>query len=160
MKGVRPNSETSRRSGVKGGRRRARELALRGLYQWLVARTPPETIRLDLVESANFAKCDVAFFDKLWRGVTDEFETLIAALVPFVDRAPAQLSPIEKGILVIGAWELLRAPETPYRVAINEAVELAKAYGGTDGHKYVNGVLDKLALATRGDEVGAARAAG
>jgi len=112
------------------------------------------------VESANFAKCDVAFFDKLWRGVTDEFETLIAALVPFVDRAPAQLSPIEKGILVIGAWELLRAPETPYRVAINEAVELAKAYGGTDGHKYVNGVLDKLALATRGDEVGAARAAG
>jgi N utilization substance protein B len=161
MKGSRASSETSRRSGsAKGGRRRARELALQGLYQWLVARTPPATTRVDLQESANFAKCDAAFFDELWRGVTDEFETLIAALVPFLDRAPAQLSPIEKGILVIGAWELLRVPETPYRVAINEAVELAKAYGGTDGHKYVNGVLDKLALATRGDEVGAARAAG
>jgi N utilization substance protein B len=157
----RASSEPGRRAGSgKGGRRRARELALQGLYQWLVAHAPPATIRVELAESANFAKCDVAFFDTLWRGVTDEFGTLIAALVPFLDRAPAQLSPIEKGILVIGAWELLRAPETPYRVAINEAVELAKAYGGTDGHKYVNGVLDKLALATRGDEVGAARAAG
>ena len=86
--------------------------------------------------------------------------TLVAAVVPYLDRAPEQLSPIEKCVLVIGAWELLRTPEIPYRVAINEAVELAKTYGGTDGHKYVNGVLDKWAVATRAAEVGAARAAG
>ena len=78
---------------------------------------------------------------------------------PYLDRAPEQLSPIEKGVLVIGAWELLRAPDTPYRVVINEAVELAKAYGGTDGHKYVNGVLDKLAAASRAAEVGTTRVA-
>ena len=144
----------------RGGRRRARELALQGLYQWLVARTPAAAIRVDLEASSGYAKCDAAFFDLVWRGVTEEFDTLIEALRPFLDRASDQLSPIEKGVLAIGAWELLRAPETPYRVAINEAVELAKIYGGTDGHKYVNGVLDKLALARRAAEVGAARSAG
>ncbi len=149
----------SERSSGRGGRRRARELALQGLYQWLIARAPPPVIRAQLAESSGFAKCDSAFFDVLWTGVTQEFEPLIAALAPFLDRPPAQLSPIEKAVLAIGAWELKRCPETPYRVAINEAVEIAKAYGGTDGHKYVNGVLDKLALATRAAEIGAAPAA-
>ena len=145
---------------TRGSRRRAREFALQGLYQWLLSRTPPPAIRDQLAEASGFAKCDTAFFDGLWRGVTTEFDTLIAALTPYLDRVPEQVSPIEKGVLVIGAWELLRAPETPYRVAINEAVELAKAYGGTDGHRYVNGVLDKLALASRAAEVVAARADG
>jgi transcription antitermination protein NusB len=145
---------------MKSARHRAREFVLQGLYQWLLARTPPPAIRAQFAESAGFAKCDTALFDRLWQGVTGEFDTLIAALAPYLDRVPDQLSPIEKSILVVGAWELLRAPEIPYRVAINEAVELAKTYGGTDGYKYVNGVLDKLAAASRGTEVGAARAAG
>jgi N utilization substance protein B len=145
---------------ARGSRRRAREFALQGLYQWLLSRTPPAAIREQLAEAGGFAKCDTAFFDALWRGVTTGFDPLIEALAPLLDRVPGQVSPIEKSVLVIGAWELLHAPETPYRVAINEAVELAKAYGGTDGHKYVNGVLDKLALASRAAEVGAARAAG
>ena len=145
--------------GGRGARRRSRELALQGLYQWLIAGTPPRVIRAELGEASGFAKCDRAFLDALWAGVTAEFDALIAALRPLLDRAPAQLSPIEKAVLAIGAWELTRCPETPYRVAINEAVELAKAYGGTDGHKYVNGVLDKLALATRAAETGAAPAA-
>jgi N utilization substance protein B len=144
---------------VKSSRRRARELALQGLYQWLLAGTPPATIRAELAESGGYAKCDARFFDGLWTGVTDEFDTLQAAFAPYLDRAPEQLSPIEKGVLVIGAWELLRAPDTPYRVVINEAVELAKAFGGTDGHKYVNGVLDKLAAARRPAEVGSTRVA-
>ncbi len=96
---------------------------------------------------------------RLWHGVTDEFDTLLAAFAPYLDRAPEQLSPIEKGVLAIGAWELLRAPDIPYRVVINEAVELAKAFGGTDGHKYVNGVLDKLAAALRPAEVASPRVA-
>jgi N utilization substance protein B len=144
---------------VKSSRRRARELALQGLYQWLLAGTAPATIRAELAESEGYAKCDARFFDGLWTGVTGEFATLLAAFAPYLDRAPEQLSPIEKGVLVIGAWELLRAPETPYRVVINEAVELAKAFGGTDGHKYVNGVLDKLAAARRPAEVGSTRVA-
>jgi transcription antitermination protein NusB len=144
---------------MKSSRRRARELALQGLYQWLLAGTPPSTIRAQLAEAEGFGKCDTRFFDGLWQGVTGEFEALLAAFAPYLDRAPAQVSPIEKAVLAIGAWELLRAPDIPYRVAINEAVELAKAYGGTDGHKYVNGVLDKLAAATRAAEVGATRVA-
>ncbi len=144
---------------MKSSRRRAREFALQGLYQWLLARTAPDVIRAQLAESGGFAKCDTGFFDELWQGVTGEFETLVAAFAPYLDRAPEQLSPIEKGVLAIGAWELLRAPGIPYRVAINEAVELAKAYGGTDGYKYVNGVLDKLAAQTRAAETGAPRVA-
>jgi len=149
----------AQRAAGRGGRRRARELVLQGLYQWLIAGEAPRVIRAQLAESPGFAKCDEAFFAALWDGVSAEFDALIASLAPFLDRAPGQLSPIEKAVLAIGAWELERCAETPYRVAINEAVELAKAYGGTDGHKYVNGVLDKLALATRTAEIGAARAA-
>ena len=144
---------------MKSSRRRARELALQGLYQWLLAGTPPSTIRNELAESGGFARCDRPFFEGLWQGVTGEYDVLLAAFTPYLDRAPEQLSPIEKAVLAIGAWELLRSPEVPYRVAINEAVELAKAYGGTDGHKYVNGVLDKLAAATRASEVGTTRVA-
>ena len=144
---------------MKSARTRAREFALQGLYQWLLSGTSPATIRAQLAESGGFAKCDARFFDALWQGVTGEFEALIAAIRPFLDRPPEQLSPIEKGVLVIGAWELLRAPGVPYRVAIDEAVELAKAYGGTDGHKYVNGVLDKLAADVRAAEKNTPRTA-
>ena len=144
---------------MKSSRRRARELALQGLYQWLLAGALPATIQAQLAESGGYGKCDTRFFDHLWLGVTGEFDTLLAALVPYLDRPPAQLSPIEKGVLAIGAWELMRAPDVPYRVVINEAVELAKTFGGTDGHKYVNGVLDKLAAAIRAPEIGVTRVA-
>jgi|SRR2546427_7305794 len=143
---------------MKSSRHRAREFALQGLYQWLLSRTDPATIRAQLAEAGGFAKCDTAFFDSLWRGVIDNFDALVKAFAPYLDRAPRELSPIEKAILAIGAWELLHQPDIPYRVAINEAVELAKSYGGTDGHKYVNGVLDKLAALTRGPEMRVARA--
>jgi N utilization substance protein B len=143
---------------MKNSRSRAREFALQGLYQWLLSGTDPATIRAQLAETESFAYCDAKFFDRMWHGVTAEYDVLVAAVAPFCERAPAQLSPIEKSVLVIGAWELLRQPDVPYRVAINEAVELAKVYGGTDGHKFVNGVLDKLAAAARAPEISAARA--
>jgi N utilization substance protein B len=139
-------------------RRRAREFALQGLYQWLLSGTDPVAIRAQLAESGGFARCDPAFFDALWRGVSSDFEALLSALTPYLERAPRELSPIEKAVLVIGAWELLRSPDVPYRVVIDEAVGLAKAYGATDGYKFVNGVLDKLAAAARATEVSAARA--
>ena len=130
-------------------RRRAREFALQGVYQWLLSGTEPATVRAQLAEAPAFAKCDRAFFDCLWDGVTGEWPALVAAFAPYLDRPPAELSPVEKAILGIGAFEIVRQPDIPYRVAINEAVELAKTYGGTDGHRYVNAVLDKLAAGTR-----------
>ena len=140
-------------------RHRARAFVLQGLYQWMLSGTDPSAIRSNLAEASGFAKCDRAFFDASWCGVMGEFQTLISAFAPYLDRAPSEVSPIEKAILVIGAFEILRAPEIPYRVAINEAVELAKAYGGTDGHRYVNGVLDKLAARARASEISASRVA-
>jgi len=142
---------------MKNSRSRAREFVLQGLYQWLLSGTDPVTIRTQLAETESFAHCDRPFFDKIWHGVTAEYDAMVAAVSPFCDRAAAQLSPIEKSVLVIGAWELLRQPDVPYRVAINEAVELAKIYGGTDGHRFVNGVLDKLATSARALEISAAR---
>ena len=93
------------------------------------------------------------YFDELWAGVTAEEDALIESITPWLDRNASGLSPIERAILVIGTWELKHRLEIPYRVVINEAVELAKSYGGTDGHKFVNGVLDKVAAEVRADEI-------
>ncbi|MBS0319198.1 MAG: transcription antitermination factor NusB [Proteobacteria bacterium] len=136
-------------------RRRARELALQGLYALQLAQASPATVRQQLAEDPAFDKADGTFFDALWKGVTAEDAALVGGLAPHLDRAAAELSPIERSILVIGAWELEHRPETPYRVVINEAVELAKRYGGIDGHKFVNGVLDRHAASVRAAEVAA-----
>lgn len=138
-------------------RRRARELVLQGLYQRQLSGNAGEAIRLQLAESAGFSKSDTEYFTTMWAGVTREYETLLERLAPHVDRRVQNLSPVERAILAIGAWELAHRLEIPYRVVINEAVELAKSYGGTDGHKFVNGVLDKLAGALRENEVRAER---
>jgi transcription antitermination protein NusB len=139
-------------------RRRAREFALQGLYQRQLSGNPPAAIRAQLAEAAGFTKADQAYFDEVWAGVTAQYDALIELVAPCLDRRAAELSPIERAILVIGAWELRHRLEIPYRVVINEAVEIAKAYGGTDGHKFVNGVLDKLAATLRADEIASARA--
>jgi N utilization substance protein B len=136
-------------------RRRAREFALQGLYQRQLSRNDPQAIRAQLGEAAGFAKADADYFDELWRGTLAEYDALLAMVEPLLDRKVRELSPIERSILVIGAWELKHRLDIPYRVAINEAVELAKAYGGTDGYKFVNGVLDKLAGTLRAAEIAA-----
>jgi N utilization substance protein B len=141
-------------SAPKTARRRAREYALQGLYQWQLAGHEPAAIRTQLAEHADFEKADAAYFRDVLDGTIAEAETLTAAIAPVIDRKVEHLSPVERGILLLAAWELKHAPEIPYRVVINEAVELAKAYGGTDGHKYVNGVLDRLAASLRPREAG------
>jgi N utilization substance protein B len=138
-------------------RRRAREFVLQGLYQRQLSGNAPAAIVAQLREAAGFARADGAYFEDLWAGVTAEYDALVASLAPSLDRSAAQLSPIERAILVIGAWELQHRHEIPARAAINEAIELAKAYGGTDGHKFVNGVLDKLAARVRATEMEAPR---
>ena len=143
----------------KSARRRARELALQGLYEWLVSGTEAGVIDAHMREQDGFDKCDKAHFDMLLHGCIREAAELDAVLVRHVDRKTSHLSPIEHGVLMIGVYELTHCIDIPYRVAINEAVELAKSFGGTDGHKYVNGVLDKAAAELRPVEVGAMRSA-
>jgi N utilization substance protein B len=134
-------------------RRTARELVLQGLYQRQLSGNADEAIRASLAESEGFATADTGYFAELWRGVTGDWETLLGRIAPHCARAVADLSPIERAILAIGAWELGHRLEIPYRVVINEAVELAKSYGATDGHKFVNGVLDKVAREARSAEI-------
>jgi transcription antitermination protein NusB len=141
----------------KSARRRSRELALQGLYEWLLGRADAGVIDAHVREQDDFAKCDRAHFEKLLHGCIRDAATIDALLARHVDRKTSQLSPIEHGVLMIGCYELTHCIEIPYKVAINEAVELAKSFGGTDGHKYVNGVLDKAAIDLRAVEVEAAR---
>ena len=140
-------------------RRRARELVLQGLYERQVGRADAATIAGDLAASPGYLRADRPYFAELWKGVTADYDALLAALTPHLDRASTALSPIERGILVIGAWELRERLEIPYKVVINEAVELGKSFGATDGHRYVNGVLDQLAADLRREEIAAARSA-
>ena len=148
-----------KRSGAKSTRRRSREVALQGLYEWLLSGAEPAVIEAHMREQEDFGKCDTAHFDALLHGCIAEAADLDAVLSRHVDRKTTELSPIEHGVLMIGAYELKHCIDVPYKVAINEAVELAKSFGGTDGHKYVNGVLDKAAFDLRPDEVEASRAA-
>jgi len=137
----------------KSARRRSRELALQGLYQWLVGGADGAAIDAHMREQEGFDKCDSAHFDALVHGCIEQAGELDAVLARHVDRKTTELSPVEHGVLLIGAYELRHCVDIPYKVAINEAVELAKSFGGTDGHKYVNGVLNQLAQTLRGHEM-------
>jgi N utilization substance protein B len=134
---------------MKSARRRAREYALQGLYQWQLAGAAVTDIRRQLAEDEHFDKADAGYFAVLLDGTIAEAEALKGALAPLLDRKVESLSPVERAILLLAAWELKHSPDIPFRVVINEAIELAKDYGATDGYKYVNGVLDKLAPALR-----------
>ena len=134
-------------------RHRAREFALQGIYQWLLSREDVAVIEAHIRQAHGFDKADIAHFDALIYGSIKEVGTLRNLLAPLIDRTISELSPIEHAVLLIGAYELKNHIEIPYRVVINEAVELTKSFGGIDGHKYVNGVLDKLAAQLRQVEV-------
>jgi N utilization substance protein B len=148
-----------RRVPPKSARRRSRELALMGLYEWLLSGAEAGVIDAHMREQEGFGKADSVHFDALLHGCIREAADLDAVLGRHADRKTRELSPVEHGLLLIGAYELKHCSDVPYKVAINEAVELAKSYGGTDGHKYVNGVLDKAAAELRPVEVQAGRAA-
>ena len=140
---------------AKSPRHRARELALQGVYQWRLTGGEGAQIEKQIREEKGLGRYDAEFFGNLLRGVLAQHADLEAAVAPHLDRTLAELSPIEFSVLLLGAYEMTRHPEIPYRVVINEAVELAKTFGGTDGHKFVNGVLDKLAAQVRAVEVAA-----
>lgn len=158
MPGKEVKSEKTEKAVSKSPRRRAREFALQGLYQWRVGGNDEAAIEAHLADTEGFNKADREFFVGLLRGVLAQQAELQEQIQAFLDRPFAELSPVESSILLAGAFELANFPQTPYRVIINEAIELTKGFGGTDGHKYVNGVLDKLAFKLRPVEVEAKRA--
>ena len=138
---------------MKNSRRRAREFALQAIYQWLLNESAAETLLAQLKEQKEFPKADQALAEALLRGVISNADALRELLTPLLDRKIKELSPVEHALLLLSAFELRDHADTPYRVIINEAIELAKSFGGTDGHKYVNGVLDKLAAELRPNEI-------
>ncbi|HEX7934863.1 MAG TPA: transcription antitermination factor NusB [Paraburkholderia sp.] len=142
---------------MKSARRRSRELATQGLYQWLLSGSPGGEIDAQLRGAQGFDKADHEHLDAILHGVIRDSEALSAAIAPCLDRPIEQLSPVERAVLLVAAFELKNHVDIPYRVVINEAVELAKTFGGADGYKYVNGVLDKLAAQLRVAETEAAR---
>jgi N utilization substance protein B len=145
-------SEAEVKKAPVSPRHRARELALQGVYQWQVTGKDAAEIEQQLLGEKNLGRFDKPLFSKLLRGALSQHEDMAALLAPHLDRPLSELSPVEFSVLLIGAFELSQQIDVPYKVVINEAVELAKTFGGTDGHKYVNGVLDKLAPQVRAVE--------
>jgi N utilization substance protein B len=145
--------EGGSRAKPPSARRRSREFAMQGVYQWIFTGASHSDILKNLSEMEDFKQADNGFLTAELRGTIGEAEGLREKLEPLADRKWDEVSPVERAILLIGAWELVHSPEIPYRVTINEAIELGKRFGGTDGHKYVNGVLDKLAASVRPEEV-------
>jgi N utilization substance protein B len=142
---------------MKSARRRSRELATQGLYQWLLSGSSGSEIDAQLRGAQGYDKADHEHLEAILRGVMGDSEALSAAIAPCLDRPIEQLSPVERAVLLVAAFELKNHVDIPYRVVINEAVELTKTFGGSDGYKYVNGVLDKLAAQLRANETQAAR---
>ena len=130
-------------------RHKSREFALRALYQWQVTGQDVGDIINQYLASNDVRKFDVPYFQDLFRGVPTHLDELDAHLDPLLDRRVEQVDLVERALLRLGAYELQHHPEIPYRVVINEAVELAKEYGAEQGHRYVNGVLDKLSESLR-----------
>jgi transcription antitermination protein NusB len=139
---------------MKNARRQSRELALQALYAWQISGGDPVGEARGL---EGFDREEHAFAESLVRGVRDRVEELQGHIVPHLDRELAKLSPVERSILYIATFELLAHLETPFKVVINEAIELGKSFGGSQGHRFVNGVLEKIAARLRPDEVARAR---
>lgn len=133
-------------------RRRARKLILQALYQWLLSDNEPAAIARQFHEETH-GKVDWEFFDSVFPQIPRQVDELDAMLLPLLDRKADALDPIEKCLLYLGGYELKNRIDIPYRVVINECVELAKTFGATESHKYINGVLDKLAPSLRQAEL-------
>ena len=138
---------------TRSARRRSRKFAMQGIYQWLLSAEDIGAIQAHIETGPGFERADREHFEGLLRGAIAQASALEALLLPSLDRPLNLLSPVERAILMLACFELKHHAEIPYRVVINEAVELAKNFGGTDGYKYVNGVLDRIVGNIRPDEV-------
>jgi N utilization substance protein B len=134
---------------MKSLRRRSREFAVQALYAWQLGGAKVDDLIAHAAEGRGFDKADADFFRALVAGSIREAPGLQEAIAPHLDRPWPSLSPVERSILLLAAYELRFVPEVPYRAVINEAVEIAKSFGGTDGYKFVNGVLDRFGKTLR-----------
>jgi N utilization substance protein B len=132
---------------------RARRCAVQALYQWIVAKTPPAEIVCEFLKDRELVKVDIDYFSDLTHSIPIKFTELLGDIEPAIDRKWARIDTVEQAVLLIGAYELRFCPHVPWRVVLNEAVDLCKMFGAEDGHKYINGVLDKVAQETRKVEI-------
>ena len=134
-------------------RRKARRYAVQALYQWQLSDNKPKQIEVDFIAENDFKKADTVYFSELLNAVPEKITELDELLQPHVDRKLAEVDPVERAVLRIAAYEMQYRIDVPYRVIINEAIELTKIFGATDGHKFVNGIMDKLAIKVRSLEI-------
>ena len=159
-KSSKPAARKPGKSASKSARSRAREFALQALYQVLVGKNEASDIDLFTRDLSGFHKADSAHYDALLYGCSEQAADLDKLILPLLDRSMAEISPIERAVMWIGVFEMKHCLDVPWRVSLNECIELAKEFGGTDGHKYVNAVLEGLAPQLRPHEVQADRQAG
>lgn len=143
---------TVKKRKISQSRRKSRELVLKAVYRCMLNTSDLKQVFLDMKDDPDYCKADERYFQLLLQGVNDKLQELDANISTFIDRSLDELSPIEHAILRVSSFELIFDMSIPYRVAINEGVELAKTFGGADGHKYINGVLDKVAASARPHE--------
>jgi N utilization substance protein B len=159
-KSSKPTTRKPGKSASKSARSRAREFALQALYQVLVGKNEAADIDLFTRDLSGFHKADSAHYDALLYGCSEQTADLDKLILPLLDRSMAEISPIERAVMWIGVFEMKHCLDVPWRVSLNECIELAKEFGGTDGHKYVNAVLEGLAPQLRSHEVQADRESG
>lgn len=126
-------------------RSKARRATLQALYQWLLTGQPITEIEHQFLTEQEMEKVDIAYFQELLQQIPLHFDELAKTLEPFLDRKIEDVDPIERAALLIGSYELIHHSEMPFKIAINEAVNLTKKFGAEQGHKYVNGILDQVA---------------
>lgn len=147
------NTVSNKQEFNPAARRKARHYGMQALYQWQMTKYAVKDIELQFLADYDFSKVDVEYFHDIVHHVPANLEELEAAFTPYLDRAIGDLDPIELSLLRLGSYELVKRIDIPYKVVINEVVSLAKKFGATDGHKYINGVLDKLAAQVRTIEI-------
>ena len=147
------NQQSNKPGFNPAARRKARHYGMQALYQWQMTKYPLAEIELQFLTDYDFTRVDVEYFHDIIHHVPANLEELEAAFIPHLDRDISELDPIELALLRLGSYELVKRIDIPYKVAINEAVALAKKFGASDGHKYINGVLDKLAQDVRAVEI-------
>lgn len=152
MSDVKPTVAATKKRKTSRNRRKSRELVLKAIYRCMMNESDIKQVFLDMKDDPDYNKADERYFKLLLQGVFDQQDALDEKISTFIDRTLTELSPIEHAILKVSSYELIFDVSIPYRVAINEGVELAKTFGGADGHKYINGVLDKVAASARPHE--------
>jgi transcription antitermination protein NusB len=152
MSNVKSEAGSGKKRKTSKNRRKSRELVLKAVYRCMMNESDIKQVFLDMKDDPDYDKADESYFKLLLQGVIDSQEELDKKISLFIDRTLDELSPIEHAVLRVSSYELIFDMTIPYRVAINEGVELAKTFGGADGHKYINGVLDKVAASARPEE--------